>query len=169
MNRILASFALVCAASTCFALRVRVDYDRGRDFSHYKKYRWVRVPDAQLPDQLMQTRIEKFVEEALAAKGLKRVETGGDLLVGYQTTVSAQQQFVTFGDGPGWGWGGGVSTTTTQTIMTGTLIVDMVDAQHNQLVFRGVSSATVSSRPERNTKSFQKGIREMFEKYPPGS
>jgi Domain of unknown function (DUF4136) len=168
VNRILASFALVCAASTCFALRVRVDYDHGRDFSRYKNYRWVRVPDAQLPDQLMQTRIERFVEEALAAKGLKRVEKGGDLLVGYQTMVSEQQQFVTFGDG-GWGWGNGISTTTTQTIMTGTLIVDMVDAQHNKLVFRGVSTATVSSRPEKNTRSFQKGIREMFEKYPPRS
>jgi hypothetical protein len=43
----------------------------------------------------------------------------------------------------------------------------MSDARQKQLVFQGVSTATISSRAEKNAKRLQKGINEMFEKYPP--
>jgi hypothetical protein len=129
----------------------------------------------------MQARIVKFVEEALSARGLKRVETGGDLLVGYETRVREEQQYLTFTDGwgPGWGWGNGwgggwgggwgssFSTTTVQTIPIGTLVIELKDAHQNRLVFRGTSTSTISSRPERNTKKFQKGVNEIFGRFPP--
>jgi hypothetical protein len=175
VNRVLVSLALACAVSPCFAVKARVDFDHGRDFSHYKTYRWVQLPDAELPDQLMQARIARFVEEALSARGLRRVETGGDLLVGYETKVREEQQFYTFtdgfGTGGGWCWGGGwgssFSTTTVQTIPIGTLVIQILDARQNRLVFRGASTTTISSKPERNTKKFQKGVNEIFEKFPP--
>jgi hypothetical protein len=123
----------------------------------------------------MRERIVGMVEEALAAKRLTRVDSGGDILVGYQMNVMEQPQFTTFTDGfgPGWGsgwdggWGSSISTTTTQTILLGTLVVDMTDSRKKQLIFQGTSSDTISSRPEKNTKRFKKGIDKMFEKYPP--
>lgn len=193
MGRIMILLALASGALPSFAQRVRVDYDHACNFSRYKTYRWVELhetqsPDVQFPNQLMQGRIVGFLQEALAGKQLTRVETGGDVLVGYSVKVSAEPQFTTFTDfaGPGWGswgwaasyccswgWGGGgwgsaYSTTTTQTIWTGTLVVSLRDARRNQLVFQGVSSDTISSRAEKNAKRLQRGICEMFEKYPPG-
>ncbi len=179
--------ALASAVFPSVAQKVRVDYDHGGNFSRYKTYRWVELqqtqfPDAEFPNQLMRERIQRFVAEALAAKQLKRVETGGDLLVGYDMNVTAQPLFVTFTDvaGPGWsdwnwgagccGWGGGwssgFSTTTTQTVLIGTLTVSMTDARQKQLVFQGVSTDTISSKAAKNTKRLQKGICKMFEKYP---
>ena len=178
MNRIMALLALACAVSSSFAQKVRVDYDHGANFSRYKTYRWVQLPEArpaeaQFPNQLMQERIVRLVEEALATKHFTRVETGGDLLVGYQVRVTEQPQFMTYGDGigPGWGWGwgwsNGISTTTTQTILIGNLSIDMVDTRQKQLVFQGVWTETISSKPWKNTKKLAKAINEMFEKYPP--
>jgi len=176
MNRITALLALACAVSSSFAQKVRVDYDHGANFSHYKTYRWAQLPEArpaeaQFPNQLMQERIVAFVEEALAAKRFTRVETGGDLLVGYQMKVTEQPQFTTYTDGigPGWGWGwsNGISTTTTQTILIGNLSIDMVDPRQKQLVFQGVWNETISSKPWKNTKKLAKAINKMFEKYPP--
>jgi hypothetical protein len=189
MSRIIVLLALASAGSPGVAQKVRVDYDHGCNFSRYKTYRWVEAhrtqsPDLQFPNQLMQERIMRFVEEALAAKQFTRVETGGDLLVGYAMRVSAEPQFTTFTDaaGPGWGWSGwgwvgpgccgwgwgsAFSSTTTQTIWAGTLVVSMTDAREKQLVFQGVSTDTVSSKAEKNTKRLQKGISEIFEKYPP--
>jgi hypothetical protein len=43
----------------------------------------------------------------------------------------------------------------------------MTDARQKLLVFQGVSTDTISSKAEKNTKRLQKGICEMFEKYPP--
>lgn len=192
MSRILVLLAFALGALPDFAQKVRVDYDHGSNFSRYKTYRWAELheaqsPDVQFPNQLMKERIVGFVQEALASKQFTRVETGGDVLVGYSVKVSAEPQFTTFTNvaGPGWGswgwaapdccgwgWGGGwgsaFSTTTTQTIYTGTLVVSLTDAHHNQLVFQGVSSDTISSRAEKNAKRLRRGICEMFEKYPPG-
>ena len=172
MNRIALLLAVACTVSPDVAQKVRVDYDHGFPFSHYRTYRWVALPEAQspneqFPNQLMQERIMTFTEEALAAKGLKRVDTGGDLLVGYQMKVAEQQQFTTVGSGWGWGWGSEFTTTTTETILKGTLVIDMMDPRQKQLVFQGVSSSTISSKPQKNTKKLRKAINEIFEKYPP--
>ena len=192
MSRIMVLLALVSIMSPGVAQQVRVDYDHGCNFSRYKTYRWMESGQAELPDvpftnQLMQQRIVTLVQEALASKGLAHVQTGGDLVVRYDLRATALPQFNTFTDstGPGWGWdgwgwggpgccwwGGGwggsaFSTTTTQAIWTGTLVVSMTDARQKQLVFQGVSTDTISSKAEKNTKRLQKGICEMFEKYPP--
>jgi hypothetical protein len=119
----------------------------------------------------MRERIAGLIEEALAARGFKRVATGGDLLISYGIQVTEHPQFTTFydGGGPGWGWGwgSGFSTTTVQTFYEGTLVVNMVDANQKRLVFEGTSTQTISSRPERNTRRLAKAVNEIFEKYPP--
>ena len=192
MSRTMMLLALASAISPGVAQKVRVDYDHGCDYAHYKTYRWVGLPrasssEAQFPNQLMQQRIVSFVEEALAAKRFTRVETGGDLLVNYDLKVTAEPQLTTFtnvagpfGGWDGWGWGGlgwgglgccgwsnGFSTTTAQTYWKGTLVVSLTDSHQNQLIFQGVSTDMISSRAGKNTKRLQKGIKEMFEKYPP--
>jgi Domain of unknown function (DUF4136) len=184
MNRIILIGTLVFAWSPGFAHRIRVDFDHHTQFSCYKTYRWVNPSDARpanslFPNQLMQERIAGFIEEALGARGFKRVAAGGDLLVSYRMNVTAEPVFTTFSDGPGWGWGGwgwggwgwgwgtGFSTTTVETIYEGTLIIDMVDARQQQLVFQGTSTQTISSRAEKNTRKLAKAVNEVFEKYPP--
>ena len=170
MNR-LAVFAFACAISPVAAQKAHVDFDHACDFSHYKTYRWAGPPNASALNQLMQERVIGFVEEAMAAKRLRRVETGGDLLVNFHMNVRQEEVFTTFGDpmGFGWysGWGGGVSTTIAQVIQLGTLTVDIVDSHKNQLVFEGVSTAPISSKPAHNTKRLAKAVNEIFEKYPP--
>ena len=170
MNRLVA-FAFACAISPVAAERVHVDFDHTCDFSRYQTYRLAGPPNAYVLNQLMQERVIRFVEEALSAKRLRRVETGGDLLVNFHMNVREEEVFTTFGDpmGFGWysGWAGGVSTTTTQVIQLGTLIVDVVDPHKNQLIFEGASTAPISAKPTHNTKRLAKAVNEIFEKYPP--
>jgi Domain of unknown function (DUF4136) len=176
MNRILVLGVLLGAACPGLASRVRVDFDHKTHFSSYKTYRWADsasapLPEGLFPNELMRERIAGLIEEALAARGFKRVATGGDLLIGYGIQVTEHPQFTTFydGGGPGWGWGwgSGFSTTTVQTFYEGTLVVNMVDANQKRLVFEGTSTQTISSRPERNTRRLAKAVNEIFEKYPP--
>jgi hypothetical protein len=175
MKRIMKLAVLACAVSSTVTPSAHVDFDHTFHFSQYKTYRWVRLPDtelagpqltqAQFPNQLMQERVVGFVEEALAARRLTRVETGGDLLIGCQLNVTEQTQLTTITDG--WGWGSAISTTTPQTILIGTLVVNIMDPRRNQLVFQGMYRETISSRPQRNIKKLAKAVNEIFEKYPP--
>jgi len=177
--------------STAFAHKIRVDFDHDTHFSCYKTYRWVQLPytqpqHAQFPNQLRAERVTGFIDEALAAKGLKRVTKGGDLLISYRIKVAEQPVLSTlysgagpgwdwgwggpgwgWGPGPGWGWGSGFATTTVQTFYEGTLIINLVDAKENQLVFQGTSTQAVSSRPQTNTRKLAKAVNEVFEKFPP--
>jgi hypothetical protein len=171
MKRLLAILAVASAISPVAAQKARVDFDHAGDFSHYQTYRWAAPPNADVLNQLMQLRVIGFVEEALAARHLKRVETGGDLLVNFQMDVRQENVYTTFADttgfGWGWGWGSTMATTTTQVITLGTLTVDLVDSHRNRLVFQGVSTAPISSKPAHNTKRLAKSVNEIFEKYPP--
>jgi hypothetical protein len=60
-----------------------------------------------------------------------------------------------------------MSTTTESKIRNGTLVVDMMDPQQKQLVFRGTATDTLSDKAEKNTKKIQKAMEKIFKKYPP--
>jgi hypothetical protein len=171
MKRFLTFFVLACAVSPLAVPKARVDFDHACDFSRYRTYQWAAPPNADYLNQLMQMRVVTFVEEALAARRLKRVQSGGDLVVNFQMDVRQEKVYTTFGDsfGFGWdyGWGSSIATTTEQIINLGTLTVDVVDSNRNRLVFQGVSTAPISSKPAHNTKRLAKAVNEIFEKYPP--
>jgi len=175
MNWIITLGALVIAVSPGFSHTVRVDFDHGIHFSAYKSYSWVHSDSAEsspasFPNQLVEKRIAGSIEEALAAHGLKRLPSGGDLLISFHINVTAHPEFITFSDGWGpadFGWGNGFSTTSVQINYEGTLVIDMVDARQKQLVFQATSSQAISSRPEKNTKKLAKAVNEVLQRYPP--
>jgi hypothetical protein len=178
--------AVLLAVPAGLAHEIRVDFDHGANFTCYKTYSWADSADVPpqgtlFPNPLLRARIESFVEGAFAARGIKRVRTGGDLRISYGIEVTREPVYTTFSNGPGpgwgwdggwgggwgWGWGSSFTTTTVQSIDIGTLVINMVDANRRKLVFQGTSTQTISSRPEKNNKKLSKAVNEIFEKYPP--
>src|SRR3984893_8319507 len=151
------------------AQQVKTDYDRNADFGKYKTYSWEQV---KTQDPLFVDRIKNSVNAALAAKGWTQVDSGGDVsIVAIQITRN-QQTLNTFYDGfgRGWRWGGfGEATTTTETYKVGTLVVDLFDTKSKKLIWRGVSSDTLSNNSDKNIKNLNKGVEKMFKKFPQGS
>src|SRR3974390_3099967 len=97
---------LMCLGVAAFAQDVQFDYDRSANFNAYKTYQWVDYKAVQIGDELLDRDIKRAVDEQLAGKGLRRVESGGDLLAGYQAGISQEKEFDSIGAG-GWGvWGG---------------------------------------------------------------
>ncbi len=82
---------LMCLGVAAFAQQVQFDYDRSANFSAYKTYQWVDYQRVAVGDQLLDQDIKRAVDEQLAGKDLRRVESGGDLLVGYQTRISEEK------------------------------------------------------------------------------
>jgi hypothetical protein len=155
-------------ATVSFAQQVKTDYDRSTDFSQYKTYSWEKV---QTPDALWVDRIKEAVNSELAGKGLTPVASGGDISIIAIEVTHNQQTLNTFYDGfgGGWRWGGGFgnATTTTETYKVGTLVVDLFDAKSKKLVWRGSSSDTLSDKSDKNIKNLDKGVKKMFDHFPP--
>jgi Domain of unknown function (DUF4136) len=164
-----------CVAAS--AQDIRFNYLQGTDFSKYKTYKWVRVPNAQYPNSILDDQITRAIDAQLALKGLSKVEDNPDLYVTYQVAVNQEKQWNSYSTGGDmWGWGGwggwgGMSTTTTtsQTINIGTLNLDMYDVGTKKQVWRGEASKTLGSGkdPAKVEKNINKAMAKLLKKYPP--
>lgn len=163
-----ASILLVALSAVAHAAEVYVDHDTRADFSKYSTYTIQVAPGPG--SELAKGRIVAAVERELAARGLSQVEGSGDLLVGIQTAVGQDIQVYDwgYGWGPRWRWGWGTSTIQVEKVLTGTLVVDLVEVAAKKLVFRGMATDTVSSTPEKNEKKINRAVARIFKKYPAG-
>jgi hypothetical protein len=166
--------ALVLTSACLLYAAVRTDFDRKADFSRYHTYSWIGV---NAGNSLWQERITQAVDSALAAKGWSKVQSGGDASVSAIGKTREQDSMQTFYDGfPGWGWragwwgmGGGMGMSTTEVVpeRVGTLTVDIFDGSSKQLIFRGQSTDTLSSKPEKNDQKMEHSVNDIFKKFPP--
>ena len=169
---------LVCLGGAIFAQDVHFDYDRGANFGDYKTYNWIDYMSVEPGDQLLDQDIKRAVDEQLAGKGLRRVESGGDLVVGYQKGISEEKQFNGTGTGGWGGWGGpwgwghmSTATVTSSTIDVGKLTVGLFDPAKKRLVWRGSAAKTldISKDPDKNYRTLEKAVAKLFKYYPPGT
>ena len=170
---------LWCASAA--AQDIKYNFMPGTDFSKYKTYKWVRVPKADYPNQILDNQIMQAIDAQLGLKGLTKSEENPDLYVAYQVAVDQEKQWNSYStDMGGWGYGrwggwggygGGMSTTTTtsQTINVGTLSVDMYDVAAKNQVWRGQATKTLGSGkdPAKVEKNLNKAMAKLFKKYPP--
>jgi hypothetical protein len=180
MMKYIAFTALMFLGGAIFAQDVHFDYSRSTNFGAYKTYQWVDYRQVDVGDQLLDQDIRRAVDEQLAGKGLRRVESGADLVVGYKASISEEKQFDAIGSGfggggwpglgPGWGNFGDIHGTTS-TIDVGTLIIGLFDPANKQLVWRGLATKTLnlSKDPDKNYRTLEKALAKLFKNYPPGA
>jgi hypothetical protein len=158
---------LFLTGSFGFSQQVRVDYDHNANFSKYKTFSWIKEP-ATPKDPLMKQRIIDGINMQLMARGLRRVDSNGDLAVSVNVATQEKQTLNNFYDGFGpWGWGIGGVTTTVETYTEGTIVADLFDSKTKNVVWRGVATKDISSKPSKVTRQVEKAIEKLFKKYPP--
>ena len=161
---------LVLSLAPAVLAKVIVDHDPSADFSKLKTYAWIAGTPA--PNPLGEKRIRAALDEKLQSLGFKPVEESPDLLVATHATKSTQQHISVDSYGYGYGRyhsGWGTSTARVHSIPIGTLVVDLIDADSKELIWRGEGSDTLSDKVEKNQKKLSKVLKKMFKKFPPGS
>lgn len=178
--RSLVAVLLAVALGGCSPFKVDTDYDRAFDFAAADTYAWIEAPAAPdvVRDDLLARRIERAVDDELAARGLRRVAfDAARLHVAHHESVRQRLEVTpeTYGYGYGrWGYGpayGGAYTgTRVETYDEGTLILDFVDAATDQLVWRGTARARLrpTKTPEQRDEQVRKAVAAILERYPPG-
>jgi hypothetical protein len=179
---LLAAALLLFSSVPASAQEVKYNFMPGTDFAKYKTYKWVRVPNAQYPNQILDGQIMQSIDAQLGLKGLSKTEGDiADLYVAYQAAVNQEKQWNSYSTGGdmwgygrwgGWGgYGGGMSTTTTtsSTINIGTINLDIYDVATKQQIWRGEASKTLGSGkdPNKVKKNLDKAMSKMLKNYPP--
>ena len=176
-NLFIAAAVLMLAAC---AKTPDIDYDKSVDFNNYKTFAW--MPQATLANAdnyqispLMEQRVREAVNTQLQAQGMSLVdESSADVLLNYHASVDTKIDSDTFNVGYGarWNyWGLGYNTqTTTHEYEVGTLILDVIDRESNQLVWRGAREGGLKKHQssEQRTEALNKAVATILSGFPPG-
>jgi hypothetical protein len=172
MNTLVTTLGLVLAsATTARAQKVTYDYDKTADFSKIRTYAWVRGQELQ--DELNHKRVVSAIDAQLAAKGLTRVEANGmaDVLVVYDAGFDRNLQI----EGSSMDWGGPLrrgnrnGSARVAEIVTGTLVVGLLDPETKSVVWRGMATRDIdmTASPEKRDRNVTKTVAKLLEHYPP--
>ena len=163
-----AGFAVM--SSVAMAQTITFDFDRSASFRAFKTYTWIRGSVAD--DPITHKRVVDAVSAQLAAKGLSRLEAGerSDLLVAYHASFDRDLQISGFATG----WGpyrlrGGSAAARTEQILTGTLVVDVIDARTGNIVWRATASKELdrNADPAKRDRNIRRAAERLFKNYPP--
>jgi len=171
---ILLTFLTGCATS----MQVQSSHNSSADFSNLKTYQWGKVAPLDVDKSRVDVsevdaRIRRTVDNELAAKGFKKVSSGGDFLVTYHaaldTKVDITQQDVYAADGmtsdAAW-----MGTEEVKTVIDkGSLVLDIVDPSSKKVIWRTSASKTVELdvSPAKKDARAKEAVQQMLANFPP--
>ena len=163
---------LVLFTINCSELRIRHDYERGVDFSEFETFDFLNAPMDIRTDEFLQRRIYAAIALNLKEKGMVRVVNDADILIAVHTDVRDQINVAHWGYSYApYYWYGywGAGYTTVSRYEEGTLVIDMVEAEDMELVWRGMAQAALPPNPDpqRMEEGVRVAIERILDKYPP--
>jgi predicted transcriptional regulator len=150
MKNLSCLLTLLCTI-TLTAQDVKVEYDKTKDYSSYKTFRFgeteIVTPKEkkQITDAALHKIIREAIEKELSEKGITRNDSAAELVVTYVAGIferSEQQNLGPLGTAPGQS-----SQVWTNNYSQGELIIDINDTKTKKLIWR-INSQTNTSTPE---------------------
>ena len=149
----------------CSGIKVSQDYEKGYNFSGLKTFSWNPNKNNEYgitDNDFMEKRIRTAIQNNLIAKNYVQVETEKpDFFISYYVTIEQKISSSNVSGGLSLGrssrgrYGSiGISSgSQIQTYDQGTLLVDVTDVKNNKLVWRGISTQSISkhSNPDKST------------------
>ncbi len=166
-------FLLIAAISCSPTVSVYHDYDRQFDLSSYKSYDWKmvgRTESNQNPlydNELTSKRIKAAVDKELMAKRYQMTSESPGLLVHYHIVIEDKSVVIREPDAHNYSpyWLG--SDMNAYQYKEGTLIIDLMDAESNALIWRGWAVAILEEVNPKDTESrLNKTIQRILEGLP---
>lgn len=161
MSFVLTLLALALSGANTFAQTYRVRYERGTDFEKFKTFAWME--GTRVSDETSHNHIVQFITDRLGINGIFMDENEPDLYVVYHTSVDREFE-ITGGYSLDWRAAEAIAL---NSYVAGTLVIDLVDAADNQLIWRATASATISPDPKKNREKVRKALDKMFAGFPP--
>ncbi|MCU4157115.1 DUF4136 domain-containing protein [Carboxylicivirga sp. A043] len=172
--------SLIVLLSSCSSVKVVSDMDKTVDFIQYKTYSflgWEKNSD-ELLTEFDKKRVKDAFANEFKARGLKFVETGGDMeislfvVVDQKTSTTAYTDYYSTGYmgyrryRGGWGYGYAETTYSENDYLEGTLVLDVFDASSKEQIWQGVVKSTVTENPEKREKIIPRNIGALMSKFP---
>ncbi len=162
MYAFLLSFFLLAAAALA---DVKTDYDHAASFSRYQTFAWKAgkaAPNGLGDNSLVAGRVQYAVNRQLMSKGFREDSKSPDVYLSYRFATKERRDMEN--GWRRWGWYDPYVYEYTK----GTLVIDMLDAKTNHLVWRAYCTNTGSSPLDvQNAKQVDQLVAGAFKHFPP--
>jgi hypothetical protein len=161
-------------------MTIETQADPEASFSGFETYSWMPNPrgvDRRVGPQVAAWIIEA-IDEQLTAKGFAKLDTGDtDFKVGYHAAVQGTMEvsyidsYYGYGVQPWYPRFGAVEQqqSAARYYDQGSIVIDIVDARSNRLVWRGVAEAEVDRQADQEKRQprIQEAVRKILADFPP--
>jgi len=154
----------------CSTISVMQDYDPEYDFSKLKTFGFLPIPEDAGIDQINANRFGDAIKKEMTAKGYtvsENADFGVAILFGKQTKTNITSYG--YGYGPYWGRYGGASNIDVSQYDEGTLVIDVIDMNKKELVWRGTGTGalTPNATVEERTANINNAVAQILAQFPP--
>jgi Domain of unknown function (DUF4136) len=166
---------LVFGTKWSWADKIKTDFDKSASFSEFKTYAFkpgllmLAEGKERVDDQMISA-----MRRELNAKGFTEVQENPSLFVTYFGTLgtaSASGNLYAPGQQARYDWGipQGWSGVTSDTVLTGTLLIEVVNASSRQLLWRARIEGAVKNlnKPEKQGPRITELVQKAFKDFPP--
>jgi hypothetical protein len=158
----------------CAGISYQYDYDPDANFTGLKTFNWMTVNVQEDIHVLNVKRLKRAVNAELATKGCKMTTDNPDFLISMHATKENQTD-ITAWNMPygGANLRGGSYMATSQLDVyqyeEGTLILDFVDAQSKEVLWRGIAQGEIRnySNPVKRSDRIDGAIQKVLSNFPP--
>ena len=167
-------FGLIMVALACSSMKVTVDYDQDANFGDYKSFQFVSPKRQQqaggrvIANPLFTKEVLREMRPIFESKGLTQATAKGeaDILVVFYAAIKNRRDFVapTYRVGR-WGRVHRTSPGHVVNYKEGTLVIDIVDRDKKELVWRGVGKGVLDR--DNPGKNLVEAVQQVLEKFPP--
>jgi hypothetical protein len=164
-------------ACGCSSISVATDYEPSFDFTELETFAWLPEPPrpaghALIDSPLFGARVREAVNAELARRGYRKAELAdADFLLQYYASTKTVTKIDTvhrYHYGRRW-HGTGYTDTTVREYDRGSLVLDIVDAESRELVWRGVGEARLyeNRTPEERSERMREAVESILDEFPP--
>ncbi|MET3046540.1 DUF4136 domain-containing protein [Flavobacterium covae] len=157
--------------TACSSVYVNTDYDKRAHFDQYKTFAYLKsgIDKAEISD-LDKKRILYALNETLISKGFTKSENA-DILISFFTKEKERIDYYNnWGWNMGWNnpwWGAGINYSMPITSIEETLIIDIIDAKTQELIWQGKGSGYLTDDVNKKDARIKEFVSKILEKYPP--
>jgi hypothetical protein len=168
------------ASLSASAQKIKVVYNKETNFAQFKTFAW--APMGAVSHPMLAANVVGAVEQELKARGLRKVEINDNPGLVIKVYGSIDQDSTFYSTDPLYNATGGIPPfdpsfsgpllegmqfgSTSVTIHKGQLVVDLIDAAHKKLVWRGMSQENLAHNPDKLVSQVNTAITKMFKQYP---
>lgn len=159
------------------SVSVTSDYDKTVDFTKYKTFSFYHLKTTGEVSQLNADRIANAIKKEMIAKGYVETSNNPDVLVNSVVVVEEKVAVTTSTNYYGyggyyrpygyWGYPAGASTNvSTYEYKDGTMIIDIVDAKTEKLVWEGVGTKELKSNQKDAEEAIGYAVYKILANFP---